>query len=113
MQDEREKSEELKKQKVSAELRAARLWSKIALVNAILSTALAFAYVPYAAWSCWTISKEKSLSRGKADVCCVSNTHVETENGVALAGRESSSNAIDHAVSFTVTGKTVAVSIAD
>ena len=112
MQDENDKSEELKKQKVSAELRAARLWSKIALVNAILATALTVAYVPYAAWRCWTISKEKSLSRSKADVCCVSNPHVETENGVALAGRESSSKAIDRAVSFTVTGKTVRVTSA-
>ena len=101
-----------KKRKVSAELRSARMWSKIALVNAILATALAVAAVLNTVWYFWRIAKKKNLPSGKADVCCVSDAHVETENGVALAGRESASHAIDAAVSFTVTGKTVRVTSA-
>lgn len=101
-----------KKRKVSAELRSARMWSKIALVNAILATALAVAAVLNTVWYFSRIAKKKNLPSGKTDVCCVSDAHVETENGVALAGRESASHAIDAAVSVTVTGKTVRVTSA-
>ena len=97
------------RENVSKDLKEARFWGKMALVNAILATVLAAGQGIYCGYKICKLVKEKHISSGKPDVGCVADAHVESVDCVAASGCERMGNAVHHARTVTIPSENIRI----